>query len=161
MSNIWFTSDLHLGHRLAAEKRGFTSVEDHDNTIIENYNSIIGKRDKVFILGDLAFTSVGLNRVKELTGVKEVLMGNHDRFKIHKYLDVVQKIHGFRTYKGFWLSHCPIHPQEIYRCKGNIHGHIHSGAATQNLYLPYFNVNVDFHNLHPVNFDVIMDIFGE
>lgn len=159
MSNVWFTSDLHLGHKLAAEFREFDSVEDHDKTIIENYNSKIGKKDNVFILGDLAFTSEGLERAKELTGYKELIFGNHDTYELTKYLDVVQKVHGFRKYKDFWLSHCPIHPQEMYRCKGNIHGHIHKGAATKELYLPYFNVNVDFHNLKPINFDTILDIF--
>jgi calcineurin-like phosphoesterase family protein len=35
MSNIWFTSDLHLGHQKVSEIRGFDSVEAHDVAISE------------------------------------------------------------------------------------------------------------------------------
>lgn len=160
MSNIWFTSDLHLGHAFAAEQRGFNSVEDHDSFIIESFNSHVGRRDKVFILGDLAFSSNGLKNAGYLSGTKELIFGNHDTYSLDKYLNVVDKVHGFRRYNNFWLSHCPIHPQEMYRCRGNLHGHIHKGAATPELYLPYFNVNVEFNNFNPVNLDRIEEIYN-
>lgn len=156
LSNVWFTSDLHLGHMFAARARGFESTEEHDDAVIEGINSTIGKRDKLFILGDAAFSKAGLGKLAQITGIKELIIGNHDTYKTEDYLRDFVRVHGFRQYKGFWLSHCPIHPQEIYRCHGNIHGHIHKGAATKPLPLPYFNVNVDFWDLKPVNFDTIL-----
>lgn len=160
MSDVWFTSDLHLGHRLAAEKRGFASVAEHDVAILDNIAAMVGKRDKLFVLGDVAFDPAGLLRLAGLPGVKELIFGNHDRYVHRKYTQVFTRIHGFRKYNGFWLSHCPVHSQELYRVRGNVHGHIHRGAATPPLPLPYFNVNVDFHDMKPVNFDEICSAFS-
>lgn len=160
LSNVWFTSDLHLGHELAAKMRGFNNVIEHDWTIIANLVAVVGKGDKLFVLGDVAWNDKGLKLVAEIPGVKELIMGNHDSYKTQMYLKYFNKVHGFCKYKNFWLSHCPIHPQEIYRCKGNIHGHIHRGAATKDIGHPYFNVNTDMNNLCPVNFITIKEQYA-
>lgn len=155
---VYFTSDLHLGHRLVADLRGFDSTDEHDFTIVENINKDVHKNDKLFILGDVAFTDKGLKWLNNIQCRNiEMLYGNHDKYSANVYLKYVQKLHGFRQYKNYWLSHCPIHPQEMYRCKGNIHGHLHNGGATgKSVSDPtYFNVNVDCNNLTPVPFDYI------
>lgn len=160
-SNIWFMSDLHLGHEGAAKHRGFTNVVEHDWCIIENANKLIRRRDKVFMLGDVVWNNNSLKLIKEIHGTKELIIGNHDGLTTKEYLKYFTKVHGFRRYKNFWLTHCPIHPQEIYRCRGNIHGHIHNNAATGNIGHPYFNVNVDMNSMSPVNFDTILKEFDE
>jgi calcineurin-like phosphoesterase family protein len=159
MSEIWFTSDLHLGHKLHATKRGFSSVEEHNHAVISKLYSTVGKRDKLFIIGDLSLNRHYLNSLHSVPGTKELILGNHDKLHIREYLTFFNKVHGFRKYGTFWLSHCPIHPQEMVRVEGNIHGHIHSKAITNNLPYPYFNVNMDFHNLYPVNFETIKEWF--
>ena len=55
MSQIYFTSDLHLCHDrgFIYEPRGFNSIEEMNNAIVENWNSIVTNEDNVFILGDL------------------------------------------------------------------------------------------------------------
>ena len=53
------------------------------------------------------------------------------------------EVYGFVKYKEFWLSHCPIHPNEL-RGKVNIHGHVHNKTIID---CNYFNTsceNVDF-----------------
>ena len=160
-SNVWFTSDLHLGHEGVAKHRGFTCLEYHDDAILNNFQKLIGKRDKLFILGDVAWNNKSLPLIAEIPGVKELIVGNHDTLSTREYLKYFNKVHGFRGYKGFWLSHPPIHEQEIYRKRGNIHGHVHNGAHTPPLPYPYFNVNVDFNDMKPVNFDTILDWFQE
>lgn len=159
LSNIWFTSDLHLGHSGAAHHRGFNDVVEHDWTIITNLRSVVGKKDKLFILGDVCWNDHSLKLLEEIPGIKELIIGNHDTLQTKKYLKYFTKVHGFRGYREYWLSHCPIHPQEIFRTKGNIHGHIHNGAATTNIGYPYFNVNVDCNNMCPVNMDTIDHFF--
>lgn len=160
----WFTSDLHLGHHLAAEKRGFSSISEHDSTIIENINASVSKRDKLFILGDLAFSLPSLSLVNDLKCRNiELILGNHDKFALAKYRGVVQKIHGFRGYNSYWLSHCPIHPEEIsFRKKGNIHGHIHQGTEASKAFNDpkYINVNIDMNDMKPIRFDTIEEIFN-
>lgn len=44
------------------------------------------------------------------------------------------------SYKNTWISHCPIHPQELRNRDGNIHGHLHNSIVPD---LRYFNVNLD------------------
>jgi calcineurin-like phosphoesterase family protein len=37
-------------------------------------------------------------------------------------------------YKGAFLTHCPVHPQELeYRTSINIHGHLHEYNVTKNI----------------------------
>lgn len=158
LSNVWFTSDLHLGHEHAATMRGFDSVVEHDWTLIANLQ-IIGRKDKLFILGDAVWNNKSLKLLNEIPGTKELIIGNHDSLTTKEYLKYFTKVHGFRKYNNFWLSHCPIHPQEVFRCTGNIHGHIHNGGATKNLGYPYFNVNTDCNNLNPVNLTTIQKWF--
>ena len=159
MSAVWFTSDLHLGHEAAVKFRKFKSVEEHDDTIIYNLASMINKKDKLFILGDVAWRAELLKRLDEIPGTKELIIGNHDTFTTQSYLKYFYKVHGFRGYKNFWLSHCPMHPQEMYRKLGNIHGHLHTNTSSKPLPLPYYNVNLDYNNYHPVNVETIKEAF--
>jgi calcineurin-like phosphoesterase family protein len=161
MSNVFFTSDLHIGNKLCASLRGFASVEEHDATIIQNINDTVSKRNKLYILGDLVFGKENIHKLGEIVcGNVVAVLGNHDKFKALDYLRYVNDVAGFVSYKKFFLSHCPIALQEIYRVRGNIHGHIHRGAATKPLYPRwYFNVNVDFHDYRPVCFTEIDEHF--
>ena len=54
---ILFTSDLHLGHKniLKLCNRPFSSIEEMDATLIENWNKKVHKNDQVYILGDLMY----------------------------------------------------------------------------------------------------------
>lgn len=155
-SNVWFTSDLHLGHSNIIKHRRFDSVEEHNDTIVRNINSCVRRKDKLFILGDVVWGNRYLPLLNEINGTKELIIGNHDQLTTKEYLKYFTKVHGFRKYKDFWLSHCPIHPQEIYHGWWNIHGHIHKGGMTRNPEGCYFNVNVDFRSYFPVNFDEIL-----
>lgn len=79
----FFTSDLHIGHKRIIElcNRPFTSVDEMNAKIAENWNYEVGVDDRVFILGDLAMGSIrdSLDVVKELKGKKFLVPGNHDR----------------------------------------------------------------------------------
>ena len=48
--DIWFTSDLHLSHNkeFLYKPRGFSSVEEMNETIIENWNSLVSWDDEVW-----------------------------------------------------------------------------------------------------------------
>lgn len=143
--SVGFCSDLHLGHELAAKKRGFNTIEEHDLSIVETLKTQCNKRTLLWILGDVAMTESSLDLLKQVPGRLKLVRGNHDNFRINTYLTYFEEIYGFLKYKSFWLSHCPIHPQEMYRCTLNVHGHIHKNSRSPELPLPYFNVNWDFH----------------
>ena len=64
------------------------------------------------------------------------------------------EVYGFHKYKEFWLSHCPIHPQEL-RGKYNIHGHVHHNNIPDK---NYFNVCIEALNGLPIKLDEIRAI---
>ncbi len=158
MSNVYICSDLHLGHKLASSKRGFSTVQDHDDYIINKLKEVCTKKTLLLIAGDVAFNRDGLFRLEEVLGKKKLIKGNHDERPLVEYFQVFDDIHGMYKYKGWCISHCPIHPQEMYRYIGNIHGHIHKGTKSSeyNFGDKYFNVNWDFYG-QPIK---ITDIIG-
>jgi len=160
--SVFFLSDPHFGHQLATEHRGFTSAGEHDEAVLESINGAVRKRDKLFLLGDVVFNKpLGESILPRINcSTIELIIGNHDKFSTGWYARYFHKVHGFRKYENFWISHCPIHPQEMYRCDGNIHGHIHKGGKSPHLKYPYFNVGWDFHR-GPCSFDLIRDWFAE
>lgn len=144
MTEVLFTSDLHLGHEMIAEHRGFKSIEEHDADVINKLNQYCGPRTLLWILGDVAMGEDALALIGNIEGRKKIVRGNHDQEDIKRYLEVFETVHGFLKYKNMWLSHCPIHPQEMLGCDVNVHGHIHKDAITKPLGFPYINVNWDF-----------------
>ena len=75
MATVRFIADLHLGHENMAKKRGFSSAEEHDEYVVEMWNSVVGKRDVTYILGDVTMekkTSYAL--LERLNGIKHVVL---------------------------------------------------------------------------------------
>ena len=135
MKYRYIISDLHLGHPALAHKRGFRSVEEHDEKLIQNWNSVIPEKYKnheryiTFILGDVSLHNPKLlaQILPKLNGEKILISGNHDDAATNRYYKAVYgaiqiKVHG----NMYIMTHIPIHPQELYnRWAGNIHGHLH------------------------------------
>jgi len=154
MSRVFFISDLHLGHKNMAIKRGFKDEVEHDNHIISQWNKAVGKRDTVWILGDITMEKTSpYPLLNSLNGLKKVVLGNHDRPNhIPELLKYVNSVCGLITYKGFVLSHCPIHGSEIGRFRKNIHGHVHEKSLKDSRYI---NVSCEVVDYTPVLFDKI------
>lgn len=154
---MYVISDLHFGHESCAKRRGFGSIDDHDETIIERWNSVVNKRDTVWILGDLTMEkTIHYPLLNRLKGIKNVVLGNHDLPQhvpeLQKY---VNKIAGAVDMKGCLLTHVPIHTTELYRYKCNIHGHVH----TQSIANPrYYNVCAEVLDYYPIAFSEILGI---
>lgn len=122
MSNIFFTSDLHLGHKMVAGLRGFEDVGAHDWWLAEMWDKAVGPRDTVWLLGDLTMgpASPALEWISQRPGTKHLIVGNHDQvFPGHKdafkhmkawmqFFDSVQ-LHAKRKIgkKELFLSHFP------------------------------------------------------
>lgn len=137
------------------------TVEEHDNYIVRQWNSVVSKNDLVYVLGDVCFDKTKLPLLKRMKGNKHLILGNHDEFSLETYKPYFNKIHGFMKYKGVaWLSHAPIHPDEL-RGKWNIHGHVHHKTLPD---YRYINVGVEVLDGKPISWDelqVIMSIRRE
>ena len=127
---VRFISDTHFSHRnLAQSLRHFQDEYYHDEFIIDQWNSVVkSPKDITYILGDITMErSTFYYQLDRLMGVKHVVGGNHDlRQHSRELLRYVESITGMVDYKGFILTHCPIHESIVSQCRGNIHGHVHS-----------------------------------
>lgn len=98
MGKIFYTSDLHFGHKniLQYENRPFEDVFDMERKLIDKWNSKVKASDDVYVLGDFAFPNSRYSIdhindiVKKLNGKKHLILGNHDTW-INK-LDVKPKL---------------------------------------------------------------------
>ena len=156
MSEVYFNSDLHLGHKkviefhegFRAKCMGVSTIQEHDEMICDLWNETINKRDIIYILGDLGYD---LDPLRKLPGHKRLLMGNHDERHVYDYLEYFDNIIGPIKYKKHWLAHFPPVENELYG-RPVIHGHTHStGVADER----YINVCVEMTRGKPVNYQDI------
>lgn len=82
MSNIWFVSDSHFCHNkpFLYEPRGFDNICEHNEIIIQNWNSLVQPNDIVYHLGDVMLNDdeQGLKCLQRLNGHIRMIRGNHD-----------------------------------------------------------------------------------
>jgi calcineurin-like phosphoesterase family protein len=159
--NIFFWSDLHLGHACTSwseplyVKRGFKNLDEHDCMLIKRWNETISSHSIVFNLGDMLFGSNGLDRLKvflEILNFKTMylLFGNHTAGVKQLFESVEQNIYQVNSEKS--VVFCPNYFEAFingYPCvlshyaiasfngqsKGAymIHGHSHGSLANSDL----------------------------
>jgi len=83
IKKVWFTADTHFGHKNVIKycNRPYEDVYKMNNSIIDNWNSVVGKEDIVFHLGDFAFVKDATDIVRMLNGNIMLIPGNHDNSK--------------------------------------------------------------------------------
>jgi len=154
-------SDTHFGHANiltfknedGSPVRSFASLEEMNETMIDNWNKTVGKEDKVYHLGDVLFTKKWLDLIlPRLNGTKVLIKGNHDTLKLSQYQQYFKDVRAYWILDKFILSHIPIHPESLSRWKANIHGHLHGNSLEDSRYK---NVSVEVINYTPVNFEEI------
>lgn len=126
--SVFFIGDPHLGHKNIAKFRPWVKSTEENTTIFCRFwQHTIRKNDIVYVMGDAAFSEEALAVYKNLRGRKILIKGNHDDYVSTKQqAEVFDEIHGMLSYKRLWLTHCPIHPDEMRGRVANVHGHVHS-----------------------------------
>lgn len=158
---VYFTSDLHLGHKSICKYRTkFSTPKEHDDYVIDKILAL-GKRDILFVLGDFLFDGDHYDEYIDRLAKKKcrikLIMGNHDSLKLYKEDWIEMQLPLF-SYKNHWITHCPIHSQEIRNRAGVIHGHLHGDVVKAGPYTNdkrYFNVNLDNNNFEFVTMEQI------
>lgn len=159
MQDIYFISDMHFGHSniIKYENRPFKNIKEMDASIIENWNSVVKKDDKVFVLGDVSFYDKEKTAeiIYSLNGYKILILGNHDNERsLHwwKSVGFDEVIKYPIIYDGFYmLSHEPMYLNENMPYM-NIHGHIHNLKYESK---QFFNVSVECIDYTPISFEKI------
>lgn len=161
----FFTSDHHFGHTniIKYTNRPFDGIEEHDRTLIHNWNSVVGPNDIVYHLGDFCFKNFN-SYFYALNGKIIFIEGNHDKetsknkekfVSYQKYLEVGvegQRIilchYAFRVWNkshyGSW----------------NLYGHSH-GSLPDDPNARAIDVGIDCHNYFPLEFNEIKKIMGQ
>jgi len=149
---IFITGDYHFSHRniLTYCKRPFKSVEEMNETIINNHNSLVSPEDTVIFLGDFKFYP---NTVREfldrLNGHFIFVKGNHDSSRDFKKAGI--KLHKNLTIKvndkwQYFLVHNP----ENAKKGNNLVAHVHEEWSFKNEKDKYMiNVGVDRNDFKP------------
>lgn len=81
---MWFTSDLHFGHKniikFCPETRPYKSVEHMNESLIDTWNNRVESGDHIYVLGDFAFCTKGqlVDILAQLNGHIHIVLGNHD-----------------------------------------------------------------------------------
>ena len=172
MSNLFFTSDLHLGHSniITYTNRPFSSVEEMDEALVANINNTVGVNDTLYILGDVSYRARKSDILELLRNIKcrnlHLIKGNHDRdwsndglFKsIADYAEVKYDTNALPVV----LFHYPIESwNRRYHGALHLHGHIHSEGNDRNMrnfingkYA--YDVGVDANNYAPVCLEEIL-----
>lgn len=137
MSKNFYISDLHFGHKniIRYDNRPFKSVEEMDNTLINNWNRTVSSEDIVYILGDISWydDDKTVKIFKQLNGIKVLIKGNHDNIKSTSSLS--KCFTGVQDYAELYLnkkdkvimSHYPI-PfwNGQFRDTVHLYGHVHN-----------------------------------
>ena len=160
----------HFGHekmykflnRDGTKVRPYENAKQADDAMLTNWNSVVGVDDKVYVLGDVAFTSESLSILKKCNGKKILIKGNHDDLSVGEYMKYFKDIRSSHKLDGEVLSHIPIHPDSLWREKKNIywlniHAHLHAyPVKTNNVEdARYFSVCVERINYTPISIDEI------
>jgi calcineurin-like phosphoesterase family protein len=173
--NIWFTSDWHWNHvNIAGPSvtkwdkgfRNFNSVEEMNEVIIGNHNSLVKSEDVVYNLGDVIMGSKPVLHLPKLmdrlNGKIHLLFGNHDHI-IRKTPDLECLFQDTQDYKEvriggylFVLCHYLFGTwNEIGRGSINLGGHSH-GTYTRTIGRQ-MDVGVDTNNFYPYHIDEIIE----
>ena len=134
----YFIADLHLGHKnaLSFDNRPFKTIEEHDNTIVKNWNNTVGIDDDVYILGDVSWynSTKTIEIMRSLNGNKHLIKGNHDgkilknRELRKEFIEIVDyKELSLPDGKGIVLCHYPIPCfKNHYYGWYHLYGHVHN-----------------------------------
>lgn len=171
--DIWLISDTHFNHQgiLGFERadgkpvRPFTTVEEMNETLISNWNSVVKPGDKVYHLGDVLFGEDKAGwmdaNMKRMHGKKRLIFGNHDEPHLFVGKGHFQKTSVERYFKehGLLMSHRPLNKDTLgeKRYDGasvvNVHGHYHTNPSPVG---PYFCVCVEQINYTPIHIEDVV-----
>lgn len=170
---IWFCSDLHLGHSNmykftnydGTKCRPWDNYEEAEEYMLQEFNKVLKPNDTLYILGDVANrTDRASYFFNALVPCRRILlMGNHDNKIGFKFLSkYFNEIRGAYNLENYIMTHIPVSSGSKGRFKTNIHGHCHSNLITMNNDgktpdLWYYNVCMERIKYRPLNFSEIKE----
>jgi calcineurin-like phosphoesterase family protein len=170
---IFFTSDTHFGHFniIRHDGRPFSSIQEHDDALIDRWNAVVGSKDQVYHLGDFFFRcsikhAAGV--LHKLNGRIFALQGNHDGKTLKKLQAFsAEKI----TYMGAYhelkydkkmpviLCHYPIQSwNRMSHGSWHLHGHSHGKLKETPDWFMRLDVGSPCHDYTPISIERVAEL---
>lgn len=176
VGKIWLTSDHHFHHSNIIKycNRPFESVEEMNEALVANWNSVVKPDDHVYHLGDFCFGNVEKwNWCLEpgrLNGHIHLILGNHDPDRVFRDGTLIERFDSIDFQKILiiegWtviLNHFPFasfsnnYDHKVMALSGHTHvGQLSSSVESYDklnaMYKPnQYDVGVDNNNFTPVS----------
>jgi calcineurin-like phosphoesterase family protein len=149
---MWFfTADEHYGHANIIKhcNRPFNSLGEMDDTITNNFNSVVKKNDVTVHAGDFAWRTPQ-DYIKKLNGSHIFIKGSHD-----SWLPASAKYMWRKMFDGKLIVVCHYAMRTWERAhhkSWQLYGHSHGRLEPVGL---QYDVGVDNNNFYPVSLDEI------
>lgn len=159
---IFLIGDCHFGHRNIIKycNRPFKDVADMTEKLIKNWNSIVGKNDIVYVVGDFALC--GKQKIIEignrLNGRKRLILGNHDGASIATYREAGFEFvynHSIVLDDFYIISHIPMVGISVNAPFANVFAHVHDDPTYKDCSCRSFCVSAERINYTPISFEDI------
>lgn len=163
--HLYFTSDTHFFHRAMVERRGFSSIDQMNDALINNWNHVVPPTGVVIHLGDVSFggTVNTVSVLGQLNGRIHLVQGNHDRgmsstarnmfATVQDYLEVrVTNIAGLDRIKVICSHYAHRVWNEHHHGSLHVYGHSHGSLPGQGRSM---DVGVDTNTGAPYSFEDI------
>lgn len=173
MGRIWVTGCSHFNHRNICGPqlstwesgfRNFSSLEEMNDCIIENYNSVINQNDELYHLGDFAFgdkSKIPYLRNRIRCRNIHFIYGNHDRAikKVKHYHQLFSTVRDYKEIRHnkvlVSLFHFPIASwNDMENGAISLHSHTHGTWPRVGRRM---DVGVDPQSFHPVLLDEVIE----
>jgi len=178
---LFFTADLHFGHHniLCYDSRPFLTIEEHDEVLIQNWNSVAPHDSKVFVLGDLFWSrnpDVNLGILKRLNGRIILVKGNHEKWlkkltpqqislKIDKVVDYLEikvqdpEADNGRSQHIVMCHYAFLTWNRALRGSWNLFGHSHGNLPIS--IGKSLDVGINSHSYYPISYSQVRDIMSK
>lgn len=139
MSELFFSADLHAGHRVMLGPgvgRPFASVQEMDEYLLEAWNAKVQTADTVYLLGDVCLCGSGRAKwfLSQLQGTIHLIRGNHDRKLANRLLRRFATVQDYLELRRgpqlpmLVLCHYPLLSwNKSHWGSWHLHGHSHGG----------------------------------
>lgn len=144
--------------------RPFSTIEEHDENIIANANSLVGRDDRLFNLGDVCFRGGNLAAYRSRFICRNIFVvpGNHDREKeLVRYFNVLPQCYMYQD-NGTKIVLCHYAMRvwaSSHHGTGMLYGHSHNNLPAI-LGTPSFDIGVDCWNYYPLSLDGVKKEFA-
>lgn len=176
---LFFTSDTHFFHNNIIKycDRPFTTAEEMNEFMIEEWNKVVPKDGVVFHLGDVSLTANPkelYDVLQRLNGEIYLIIGNHEN-------DALGKVYNKQIWRGIYdIAEIFIKDPEItygeqhivmchypmvvwngsHRGSWQLFGHVHGGLSNKGVInhpASAMDVGVDCHNYRPISYQEVKE----